>query len=446
MMSNLETKDFKERYISQFQNYENTLNGQTKTFLHELRKSAIASLNEMSFPTQKVEEWKYTNINPILKHNFIHPLSADKLSDTKNEIEKYLFSGFDYHLVVIVNGIYSEELSDIRNLPNGVVVGSLDKISRENPNLIKENFGKHVKLQNAFNFLNAAYSNDGLVVIVPDNVVLDKPIQVLYLNGSNSDEMLSVPRSFIFSGKNSEASIIANYKGFGSKAYLSNNINEFVLEQNAHLNYYKVQNESANSYHIDLTDGYQNRDSVFNHLSLSFGGSIVRNDLASMLDDENIQTHYYGLYIGSKDQHIDNYTFVDHAKPNCESNELYKGILDDSARGVFTGRILVRQDAQKTNAYQSNKAVLLSAKAQVDTKPQLEIFADDVKCSHGAAIGRLDEVAYFYILSRGVPENLAKSMLIKAYASDVLDNVTIEEFKEQLNHMIFETLHTVEIE
>ncbi len=445
-MNKTEIQNSKEWYISQFNNFETKLNGQTKTFLHDIRKDALIQLSEMNFPTLKDEEWRYTNVNPILKQNFVHPLNVEKTNLTKEEIQKYLFNGFDFHLAVIVNGIYSEELSDINNLPEGIVIGSLDKISRENPDLIKENFGKHLKLKNAFNFLNAAYSSDGLVVFIPNNKILEKPIQVLYLNGNENAEILSVPRSYISIGKSSEATIIANYRGFGSNKYLSNSINEFIVEQNAHLNYYKVQNELENSYHIDLTDGYQNRDSVFNHLSLTFGGSIVRNDLSSMLDDENIQTHYYGLYVGKKNQHIDNYTFVDHAKPNCESNELYKGILDDNSRGVFTGRILVRQDAQKTNAYQSNKAVLLTEKAQVDTKPQLEIFADDVKCSHGAAIGRLDDVAYFYILSRGVPETIAKSMLIKAYASDVLDNVTIEEFKEQLNHMIFESLQRVEVE
>lgn len=445
-MSKTEIQNIKEWYASQFSEYESKLNGQTKTFLHDLRKDALSKLNEMNFPTLKDEEWRYTNVSPILKHNFVHPLSVEKVEYTKDEISKYIFNGFDSHLVVIINGIFSEELSDIKNLPEGVVIGSLDKISRENPELIKNHFGKNIKLKNAFNFLNAAYSNDGLVLYVPNNKVLEKPIQVLYLNGNDNAEVLSVPRSFIYIGKSAEASVIANYRGMGKNPYLSNVINEFVIEQNAHLNYYKVQNESQNAYHIDLTDGYQNRDSVFNHLSLSFGGLIVRNDLASLHDDENIQTHYYGLYVGRQNQHIDNYTFVDHAKPNCESNELYKGILDDKARGVFTGRILVRQDAQKTNAYQSNKAVLLSEKTQVDTKPQLEIFADDVKCSHGAAIGRLDDVAYFYIRSRGVPEAIAKSMLIKAYASDVLDNVTIEEFKEQLNHMIFESLHRVEVE
>jgi Fe-S cluster assembly protein SufD len=211
------------------------------------------------------------------------------------------------------------------------------------------------------------------------------------------------------------------------------------------VDYYKILDENDDSFHVDRTQVHQHESSVFTHFSLSFGSGIGRNDLKSTLDGENIECNYFGLYLAHEKQHIDNHTFVDHAKPNSVSNELYKGILDDESRGVFSGKILVRQDAQKTNAYQSNKTVLLSKKANIDTKPQLEIYADDVKCSHGATVGHLDETAYFYIRSRGVPAELAKSMLIRAFVNDVVEKIKIEELRDEINHMIFNHLHRVEI-
>jgi len=267
----------------------------------------------------------------------------------------------------------------------------------------------------------------------------------LYLNTSKTENILSVPRNLIVAGKNSQVSVIANYQGYGEKVYLNNIVTEVYADEYSIVDLYKIQNEDANSFHIEKVQGYQKKNSIFNHYNISFGGKIVRNDINSVLDDENVETHYYGLYLGSGKQHIDNHTFMDHAKPNCMSNELYKGILDDESRGVFNGKIIVRQDAQKTNAYQQNKTVLLSKKAIIDTKPQLEIFADDVKCSHGATIGHLDEESEFYIRSRGVPQELAKSMLIRAFANDVIETIKIDELKEQMNHLIFEHLHRVEI-
>jgi len=218
-----------------------------------------------------------------------------------------------------------------------------------------------------------------------------------------------------------------------------------VLGKNANLDLFKVQNENNNSYHIDTTNAEQNRDSIFSHYSMSFGGGIVRNDINSILKDEHSLCNYYGLSLGNESQHIDNHTLVDHAAPDCDSNELYKGILDDNARGVFNGKIMVRKDAQRTNAYQSNKTVLLSKNSNIDTKPQLEIYADDVKCSHGATVGHLDDLALFYVRSRGIPEELAKSMLIRAFANDVVEKVKIESLRNKLNHMIFAHLQRIEI-
>ncbi len=436
----------KEFYIENFNTFQMKLNGQSESFLNEIRKEAMDRLSELEFPTNRNEEWKYTDVSPILKHNFIPAVNTTIPEFTKEEIKKYLFHNFDYHLLVFVNGFFSSELSIISQLPKGVVVGSLKKISKEDPELISRYVNKISKIDNAFNALNTAYVLDGLVVIVPDGIAVEKPIQVLYLNTSENELVLSLPRNLIIAGKNSQVSVIANYSGFGDKLYFNNITTEIFVDEYAVVDLCKVQSENENSYHIEKVQAQQKKNSLFNHYNVTFGGAIVRNDINSLLDGENTETHYYGLYMANGKQHVDNHTFIDHAKPNCMSNELYKGILDDNSRGVFNGKIIVRQDAQKTNAYQQNKTILLSKSATIDTKPQLEIFADDVKCSHGATVGHLDEISEFYIRSRGVPQELAKSMLIRAFANDVIETIKIEPLKEQINHMIFDHLHRVEIE
>jgi Fe-S cluster assembly protein SufD len=446
MNENTKYRNTKDWYLSNFSSFEKKLNGELKSYLHQVRKEALSELKNGNFPTLRNEEWKFTDIAPILTNNFIPAINTVLPKITKNEIQKYLFKDFDYHLVVFINGIYSEPLSDIKNLPEGVIVGSLNKTYNTNPQLINQHINKASKIENAFNALNTAYAYDGLVAIIPEGQVIEKPFQVLYLNSSDADNILAVPRNLIIAGKSSLLTIIANYYGNGSKKYFNNIVTEVYVGENAIVDLYKIQSEKDDSYHIEKVQAVQKKNSVFNHYNLNFGGSIIRNDINSLLDDENIGTHFYGLYLAHGNQHVDNHTFADHAKPNCMSNELYKGILDDNARGVFNGKIMVRKDAQKTNAYQSNKTILLSKTAKINTKPQLEIYADDVKCSHGATIGQLDEESEFYIRSRGVPQELAKSMLIRAFANDVLDKVKIEPLRDQLNHKIFEHLRRVEIQ
>ncbi len=445
MSEKLKSREAKDWYIKSFENFESKLNGESKSFIHGQRKAALQKLGEMSFPTQREEEWKYTNISPLLNFNFVDPLNAAKVEISKDRLQNYLFKGFDNHLLVFINGVFSEELSDIKDLPSGVIVDSIFNADKNSNDQLKKYFTAESVYESAFEALNIAYSYDGLFVYIPKGKVIEKPIQVLYLNGSDSNNILVSPRNLIIAEENTEAQIIANYRGFSNNPYFANVKTNINADENSIVDFHQIVDESDNAYHIENTQIYQKGNSRVTHFSLEFGGSIVRNDLKTKLDDENSEVNYYGLYLGIDEQHFDNHTFVDHAKPNCLSNELYKGILDDNSKGVFSGKILVRQDAQKTNAYQSNKTVLLSKTATIDTKPQLEIYADDVKCSHGATIGHLDDTAYFYIRSRGVPSELAKSMLIRAFANDVIEKIRIDEFKEQINHKIFEHLHRVEI-
>jgi Fe-S cluster assembly protein SufD len=440
-----EFESAKNWYLDSFENFSNSLNGQRETFYNKVRNEAIEKLKVVDFPTLKNEEWKYTNVSPIMKSNFVPSNILSEIKIDQETIQEKLFTDFDHHLMVFVNGVFNSELSKIDELPGGVIVDSFNDVLRNQAELIEPYIKKYSKSITAFDSLNAAYAIDGLVAIVPDGKIVEKPIQVLYLNGRDDEQVLSSPRNLIVAGKNAQVSIIANYVGNSDNPYFSNITTEVVADENAIVDLYKVQNESNSAYHIERVEAHQSKQSIFSHYNISFGGKIVRNDINSEMSDEFIETNYFGLYLGCEDQHVDNHTLVDHAKPNCESNELYKGILDDQSRGVFNGKIMVRQDAQKTNAYQSNKTVLLSKDATIDTKPQLEIYADDVKCSHGATVGHLDDTAYFYIRSRGVPSEIAKSMLIRAFANDVIEKIKIEPLKEQLNHLIFEHLHRVEI-
>lgn len=446
MSKTIDNKKNKDWYVENFKTFEGKLNGQSKSQLHEVRKNAIGNFKNTDFPTTRNEEWKYTDVSQLLKHDFIPAVNLEKSSLQKNDVDKYLFNDFESYVLVFVNGIFSEGLSNTGDLPNKVKIDNFNNAAKENPDIISKYINKLVKDENAFNTLNTAYAFDGLFVYVPDGVVVEKPVQVLYLNTPGNKNILSTPRNLIVAGKNSQIRIINNYVGLGENAYFTNVVTEVFVDEFGIVELYKIQNENENSFHIEKVEADQKKNSLFNHFNLTFGGALVRNDINTVLDGEFIETHYYGLTLANGKQHVDNHTFVDHAKPNCMSNELYKGILDDNARNVFNGKIIVRRDAQKTNAYQQNKTVLLSKTATIDTKPQLEIFADDVKCSHGATVGHLDEVSEFYIRSRGVPQELAKSMLIRAFANDVIESVKIEPLKERLNHMIFEHLHKVEIE
>ncbi len=388
----------------------------------------------------KDEEWRYTNAAPVLKERFEIPELKDEID--KLSIEEKLLTGFDFDKLVFIDGQFSPELSDELTLPEGVVIGSLRHLYEEEKERINKFFGSSGKYKTGFDALNQVFTEDGLYAYIPKNISVERPVQVLFY--SSSANKLNSPRNLVIAEQSGSVKLIFNFCGGGIK-YFTNTVNEFFIGENAQVDIYKFQDENREAFHIDRTDITQKNSSVFSHYSFSFGADLARSDINALLDGENIACNLFGLYLGSEKRHVDHHTFVEHAKPNSVSSELYKGILDDESNGVFSGKILVRREAQKTNAYQSNKNVLLTKTASADTKPQLEIYADDVKCSHGATVGRLNEEAYFYILSRGIPANIAKSMLIRAFASDVLAKVKIDGLRKTLNRLIFEHLHRIEI-
>jgi Fe-S cluster assembly protein SufD len=320
------------------------------------------------------------------------------------------------------------------------VVDSLANIIKTQPAFFTEHFSKYAKVDSAFVALNTAFAQDGVVIYIPDGKIIEDPIHILNITGEAGKNILAQPRNLIVMGRDTQVKLVESYHSRGTEANFSNVVTEVINGEGSYVELYKIQDENHDSFHVNLTQVEQQKGSNFTTYTVSLGGAITRNDLNAVLDAENVQANLYGLYIIEGTQHVDNHSLIDHAKPNCESRELYKGVLGGKSRGVFNGKVFVRKDAQKTNAYQSNKAMLLSKEAMIDTKPQLEIYADDVKCSHGAAIGQLDEESVFYLRSRGIGEEQAKAVLIRAFANDVFEEIKLEPLHTYLNKLVLDKL------
>lgn len=425
--------DLKELFVSQFAEFEKSLNGDKLSQFHKLRKSAIDEFNRLPIPTQKDEEWKYTNIAPLLKHNFT---AGEKIAVDGNRINKFLFDELEHSLMVFVNGLYAPELSRLEDIPNSVQVSSLaDEIKNSNP-VIAKHFGKYAAQENQlFTALSTAFTKDGAFVYVPDGMVIENAIHIIFL--STSDQIIfTQPRNLFVAGKNSQVTIIEHYISDDDNIYFTNAVTEIVADENAIVDHIKLQEESKNAFHIARMEVDQERSSNFSSHLISTGAELSRNDFNARFNDEGSECTLNGLFMIKDNQLFDAHTMIDHAQPHCVSHEHYKGILQDKSKGVFNGKVMVRQDAQKTNAFQQNNTILLSDDAVMNTKPQLEIFADDVKCSHGATIGKLDEDALFYLKSRGIGDEAATAILIHAFASDVITSIKIPAVRDYLEKII----------
>jgi len=411
--------------------------------LDEYRQRGMQLAEQLDFPTRRWEEWKYTSVNRLLQPDY----EIGKLQEVgAGVIDQFLPEGMDAHLIVFVNGRYSEKLSQAKDLPEGMTVMSLREamdsdqfgaIAREQMDHILED------QQDIFIALNTAFSQHSLFLHSAKNVVCEKPIYILHLSANEEVPVLNSHANIVVAETGSEfAYIEGQFEMPGAAgAYFNNILNRVVVKANAHVHHYCLQREGQEGYVINNVDAEQEQDSTFSNYTLDLGGRLVRNNLNTLHKGSNLTTNYYGIYFGKDKQHIDSHTLIDHAIPHCQSNELYKGILTDSARGVFNGKVMVRKDAQKTNAFQQNSSLVLSNKAVMDSKPQLEIFADDVKCSHGATIGQLDEKAVFYLRSRGLSDQEARTMLQHAFIAEVLDyfkHEPVRGFAEALINQKFE--------
>lgn len=425
--------DIKQYFIDQFQEFERSLNGEKDSAFHQMRKSAIDEFSKLSIPTQKDEEWKYTNVSPLLKHNFVRGKKVDVNPD---RINKFLFDQLEHSLMVFVNGHFAPELSRLDDIPDTVKVSSLsDELKMNNP-VVAKHLGKYAVSKNQiFTALSTAFSKDGAFIYVPDGKVVENAIHIIFLT-SSEQKIFTQPRNLFIAGKNSQVTIIEHYVSDDNNIYFTNSVTEIIADESAIVDHIRLQEESTKAFHIARMEVDQERSSNFSSHLISTGAEFARNDFNATFNDEGSECTLNGLFMIKDDQLFDAHTMIDHAKPHCVSHEHYKGILQDKSKGVFNGKVMVRQDAQKTNAFQENNTILLSNDAVMNTKPQLEIFADDVKCSHGATIGKLDQNAMFYLKSRGIGDEAATAILIHAFASDVITSIKIPAVREYLEKII----------
>ena len=432
--------DIKNYYLTQFDEFEKSLNGEKSSDFHKVRKDAINKFAGLTFPTQKDEEWKYTNISSLLKHNFSPVILNESVSS--ETINKFLFDKMEHSLLVFVNGNYSPELSKLIDIPKGVVIGSLAEALKNNNPIVKKHIGKYAENENYFfTALSSAFTRDGAFIYVPDGKVVEDPIHIIFITKNGSEKILTQPRNLFVAGKNSQVTIIEHYVSDEDTVYFTNSVTEIVADENAIVDHIKLQEESNKAFHIARMEVDQERSSNFSSHLISHGAEISRNDFNARFNDEGSECMLNGLFMIGDEQLFDVHTMIDHAKPHCNSHEHYKGILQDKSKGVFNGKVMVRQDAQKTNAFQQNNTILLSDDAVMNTKPQLEIFADDVKCTHGATSGQIDEEALFYILSRGISEQHAKNILHHAFAWEVIEKISNPELREYLSYSLMIALN-----
>jgi len=422
-------------YISR--EYENIKFKADEKIIVKERENAIDYFRKNGFPTRKDEEWRYTNISSLIKRKYkfnLHDSKQDK------DIKKYLIKGLDTNLIVLINGEYSNEYSLIDNSKD-YYVQSLKTAFVEKKEIVKKYFSKSYKeLNDSFTALNTALTNDGVFIHINKNSIIKKPFLILNLTGSDSVEVFSNTRNIIIAETNSEATIIDLYHNIGNNYSFSNILSELFIKDNSTLKYYKIQNDNEKSHSVNTVQSRILKSSEFDTFVISWGGEILRNNLNSVLEGEGAECIMKGIYLSAGNSLIDNHTLVEHSVPNCHSNQIYKGILGGSSYGVFNGKIMVRQDAQKTNAYQSNKNILISDKASVNAKPQLEIFADDVKCSHGATTGQLNPEELFYLRSRGICKEEAIRLLLNAFLDELILEIDIEPLKIYLEKILNEKL------
>jgi Fe-S cluster assembly protein SufD len=426
----------KDRYLEAFETLVTKRREREPARLVGLRKAAIERFGDLGFPTTRLEEWRFTNVAPIARTAFDLTPSAAGVSES--DLEEFRYEGTLQ--LVLVNGRFVPELSRLEGLPEGVVVGGLDEAWGSHPEKIEPHVGIARFVEQPFVALNTALHRDGAFLFFPRGVVVEKPINVIHVGTVQGEPFACFPRLLIVGEESSQATVVEQYGTIGSGPYLTCPVTEVVVGPNATIDHYKLQRESTDAFHVATFQLVQDRDSNFSSHSISWGGGLVRNDVNALLDGEGADSILNGLYMVEGTQLVDNHMRVEHAKAHCDSHELFKGILEDRARAVFNGRIYVYPGAQKTDAKQTNRNLLLSKDAVANSNPQLEIFADDVKCTHGSTVGQLDELGVFYLRSRGIGEEAARSLLTYAFAADIVERIKVPSVRQELEEFLFRRL------
>ncbi len=430
----------KEHYLSYFQKQKDGLCGKEFPWLKRIREEAISVFAKTGFPTTKDERWKHTDVSSIVQIPFELGNGAKKEFSNSTLDPFFPKNSKEFSSLFFVNGKLDQERSNLNRL-EGVKVKNFSQALREDNDLLRKVFESQTSFKNnPFLALNAAFMENGAFVFLPTSKRLEYPIYLIFVSSPTNDLTSFYSKNIVFAQEGSQASIVEMYVGPEKNRYFVNTATQIIVEVGASIEHTKIQLESEDAFHIGAVSVLQNRSSQFTSQSLSFGGALTRNDFCSVLNEEGGECSLNGLYIAKGKQHVDHYTTIDHAKPHCMSRELYKGILDGHGHGVFTGKIIVRKDAQKSDAYQMNRNLLLSKDALIDTTPQLEIFANDVKCSHGATVGKLDEDELFYLRSRGLELNTARNLLVQGYTNEVIDLIKNKNVQQHVKELVLQRL------
>lgn len=426
-------------YLDSFTELQKRL-GNQPAWIRNLREDAFARFCEVGFPTTHDEDWRFTNVSEIAKTEFELPRRANISS---REIDPFKVSGFAAQLI-FVNGCFSPELSSVGSLPAGVKISSLAEEIKTNPASLEAHFGRYLNTKrDAFCALNTAFADDGGYVHVRKGVVLEGPVYLLFVSTVSDRPLMTHPRNLIVVENEAQATVVEDYVSIGESTAFCNTATELVVGENAVVSHYMIEREHTKAFNVSTLRIQQGRSANVSSHSVLVGGGLVRNNVHPVLAGEGSECLINGLFIGGGRQHLDNYMLVEHASPHCGSRQFYNGILDDHAHGVFHGRIIVHKDAQKTDAKQTNRNLLLSDDARIDTKPQLEIYADDVKCTHGATIGQIEENALFYLRSRGIDEVSARRLLLLAFANECLDRMAASPARDHVEKLIYSHLQQI---
>lgn len=430
-----------ELFTEQFKNYEQQVNGHRSSEVHQQRQAAMEVLTRVGLPGKRDEEYKYTPITRALEKQFVDIRSSSSENIAiSDQLDQWLIAE-EANILVFVNGQFSEAHSKVISPSSEIEVRSLSEAIRAQPELMDKYFALQTAASSdSFAALNTALAHEGVMVHVPRGQVVTHPVHLYFISDARQHSSFSQVRNLLIIEENSQANFTEMFCQTGDHTSYYNATTELWLHESAVAYYHKIQNEGPTAYHTGNTHVYQSAKSLFQGVTITLDGAIIRNNLHVSLDAEGCETHMYGLYMLQGKTHVDNHTNVDHLKPNSFSNELYKGIMDDASHGVFNGKIYVRSDAQKTNAFQSNRNILLTDAASIDTKPQLEIWADDVKCSHGATTGQIDAEQLFYLRARGLDKVQARALLLQAFAGDIVQNIKSEALQAKMHEAIAQRL------
>ena len=426
-----------DKLISSFLAFELDIN--INSPIHNIRTSAIKKFQDLGFPSKKLENWKYTSLNQVLKEDYTVFAKQKNVINFK-KVKDYFIDNIESYKIVFVDGYFDPFLSQTSHEGIDICIMSAALNKAKYSDVIKKYFNKISDEKDSLTSLNTAFSKEGVYIHVPKNTLVEKPVEVVHIATGNEAALMLQPRNLIVIEENSEIEIVESHRSLTSNPIFTNSVTEIFADKNTNIDYYKIQNDNSTSSLIDSTFISQKRNSDVKVHTFSFGGKLTRNNLSFVQENESINSTMNGLTIIDYRQHVDHHTLVHHANPNCESHQDYKGIFSGKSTGVFNGKIIVDKIAQKTNAFQQNNNILLEDNATVNSKPQLEIFADDVKCSHGCTIGQLDTDALFYLRARGIPKKEAKALLTYAFANNILESVKIPELKSKIKNIIAKKL------